>query len=141
MPKRIKSTADFGGLNEASSRETPPTWRSRLLEGLHAQMSRLSLINSGLWLSLSADRAPREAGYPPYNIELLPECERRPEALLITLPVAGFSPDELEVSIDNGELTIRGKRCEENRKDYLHRGIAARQFKRSFPLVSGVEVR
>jgi HSP20 family molecular chaperone IbpA len=125
----------------SGSRETPPTWRSRLLEGLDAQMSRLSLLDTSLWLSLSADGAPREAGYPPYNIELLPEDERGPQALRITLAVAGFNPDELEVCIDNGELTVRGKQREEDRKNYLHRGIATRQFKRSFPLASGVEVR
>jgi HSP20 family molecular chaperone IbpA len=104
-------------------------------------MSRMSLLDNSLWLGLSADRTPRDAGYPPYNIELLPEGERGPEALRITLAVAGFGPDELDVSIDNGELTIRGRQREEDRKDYLHRGIAARQFKRSFSLASGVEVR
>jgi HSP20 family molecular chaperone IbpA len=61
--------------------------------------------------------------------------------LRITLAVAGFSADQLEVSIEDGELTIRGKQREEQSKDYLHRGIAARQFKRTFQLASGVEVR
>jgi HSP20 family molecular chaperone IbpA len=61
--------------------------------------------------------------------------------LRITLAVAGFGPEELEVSIEDGELSIRGKQREEQPRDYLHRGIAARQFKRSFQLASGVEVR
>jgi HSP20 family molecular chaperone IbpA len=61
--------------------------------------------------------------------------------LRITLAVAGFRLEELEVSIEDGELTIRGKQRDELTKDYLHRGIAARQFKRSFALINGVEVR
>ena len=64
-----------------------------------------------------------------------------PAALRITLAVAGFAPNELEVSIDGGELLIRGKQQNDNPRDYLHRGIAARQFKRSFQLASGIEVR
>jgi HSP20 family molecular chaperone IbpA len=106
-------------------------------------MSRMTLLDGNLWLSLSPQRAETgvaktgEAGYPPYNIELL----GRGEALRITLAVAGFRLEELEVSIEDGELTIRGKQGEELAKDYLHRGIAARQFKRSFALANGVEVR
>jgi HSP20 family molecular chaperone IbpA len=107
-------------------------------------MSRMTLLDGSLWLSL-AERAPRgkagDAGYPPYNIELLPEGERGPEAVRITLAVAGFGLDELEVSVEDGELIIRGKQHEETPRDYLHRGIAARQFKRSFTLAVGVEVR
>jgi HSP20 family molecular chaperone IbpA len=67
--------------------------------------------------------------------------ESEPEALRITLAVAGFGVDELEVSIESGALTIRGRQHEDEAKDYLHRGIAARQFKRTFQLASGVEVR
>jgi HSP20 family molecular chaperone IbpA len=106
-------------------------------------MSRMTLLDGNLWLSLSPQRAESgaaktgEAGYPPYNIELL----GRGEALRITLAVAGFRLEELEVSIEDGELAIRGKQRDELTKDYLHRGIAARQFKWSFALVNGVEVR
>jgi HSP20 family molecular chaperone IbpA len=82
-----------------------------------------------------------DGGYPPYNIELLPETENEPEALRITLAVAGFRLDELEVSVEGGALTVRGKQHEDDARDYLHRGIAARQFKRTFQLASGVEVR
>ena len=109
-------------------------------------MSRMTLLDGSLWLSLGAP-APRDAGkpgdagYPPYNIELLPEGEEEPEALRITLAVAGFKLDELEVSIESGGLTIGGRQCDEEAREYLHRGIAARQFKRTFPLASGVEVR
>lgn len=106
-------------------------------------MSRMTLLDGSFWVSLSAPRgtngaAKAETGYPPYNVELL---EGEPEALRITLAVAGFAPDQLEVSTENGELSIRGKQNEEQSRDFLHRGIAARQFKRSFRLASGVEVR
>jgi HSP20 family molecular chaperone IbpA len=107
----------------------------------------MTLLDNDLWLSLTAPRALRGAGkagdpgYPPYNIELLSEGEDGAQALRITLAVAGFSLEELEVSLEEGELTIRGKQHEEQAKEYLHRGIAARQFKRSFQLASGVEVR
>ena len=110
-------------------------------------MSRMTLLDGSLWLSLGAPRALRDAGkrgdagYPPYNIELLPEGERGPEGLRVTLAVAGFSADELEVSIEEGELIICGRQREEQAREYLHRGIAARQFKRTFQLASGVQVR
>ena len=102
-------------------------------------MSRVTLLDGSFWVSLSAPcgangTAKAEAGYPPYNVELL---EGEPEALRITLAVAGFAPDQLEVSTENGELSIRGKQNEEQPRDFLHRGIAARQFQRSFRLASG----
>jgi HSP20 family molecular chaperone IbpA len=110
-------------------------------------MSRMTLLDGNLWLSLSPPRGlsgsvkAGDAGYPPHNIELLPAGERGTEALRITLAVAGFRQDELEVSVEDGGLTIRGKQSDEAAKDYLHRGIAARQFKRTFALANGVEVR
>ena len=108
-------------------------------------MSRMTPLNNNLWLGLSRSREvagkTAEASYPPYNIELLPEGEDAPETLRITLAVAGFGRDELEVSVEDGQLIVRGKQTEETPKDYLHRGIAARQFKRSFALANGVDVR
>ncbi len=109
-------------------------------------MSRTTLLDGNVWLSLAAGRVDMpakaaEGGYPPYNIELLPEDEDAPEVLLITLAVAGFARDELDVSVENGELMIRGAKRDEGPKDYLHRGIAARHFKRTFALANGVEVR
>ena len=103
-------------------------------------MPRMALLDGSLWLGLAARSAGKaaDASYPPYNLELLAE---EPQVLRITLAVAGFAPDQLEVSIDAGELSIRGKQREEQHRDYLHRGIAARQFRRSFQLASGVEVR
>jgi HSP20 family molecular chaperone IbpA len=106
----------------------------------------MTLLDGSLWLSLGAPRTlggagKTDGGYPPYNIELLPGGESAPQALRVTLAVAGFSAEELEVSIADGDLTIRGKQHEDQSKDYLHRGIAARQFKRTFQLAAGVEVR
>jgi HSP20 family molecular chaperone IbpA len=103
-------------------------------------MRRVTLLDGNLWLGFAAHEArkPGDAGYPPYNIELVAED---PQALRITFAVAGFGPDQLEVSLDGGELSIRGKQGEEQHRDYLHRGIATRQFRRSFQLASGVEVR
>ena len=105
-------------------------------------MSRMTLLEGNLWLSLAPQRAPAGGarpgeGYPPYNIELLGEGE----VLRITLAVAGFGLEDLEVSVEDGELTIRGKQHEELTKEYLHRGIAARQFQRVFVLADGIEVK
>lgn len=110
-------------------------------------MSRMTFLENNVWLRLVApgmlDAAGKgsEAGYPPYNIELLSDGASEPRALRITLAVAGFAPDDLEVSVEGGELVVRGKQQDDRPRDYLHRGIAARQFKRSFQLASGVEVR
>ena len=107
-------------------------------------MQRMTLHDGTLWLSLAAPYQPGgarkaiDSGYPPYNVELLPED---PQALRITVAVAGFGADDLEVTTEDGELCIRGRQSEEQTRDYLHHGIAARQFKRSFGLASGVEVR
>jgi len=106
----------------------------------------MTLFDGNLWLSLSAepvDATPRGGsdGYPPYNIELLPESDHDPEILRITLAVAGFARDELDVSVENGALLVTGAKRDDGPKDYLHRGIAARHFKRSFALAQGVEVR
>ncbi|CAN5609462.1 Hsp20 family protein [soil metagenome] len=75
-------------------------------------------------------------GYPPYNIEQTTEMSYR-----ITLAVAGFAEDDLEITVENHQLAIRGRQAEENgARAYLHRGIAARQFQRNFVLADGVEV-
>lgn len=106
----------------------------------------MTLLDGNLWLSLSAERLgaptkPAEGSYPPYDIELLPEGERGPEVLRITLAVAGFGRDDLDVLVKDGELMICGTKRDDGAKDYLHRGIAARYFKRTFALANGVEVR
>jgi HSP20 family molecular chaperone IbpA len=75
-------------------------------------------------------------GYPPYNIEQTSEAGYR-----ITLAVAGFREEDLAITVENSQLTIRGRQADEAEgRVYLHRGIAARQFQRSFVLAEGVEV-
>jgi HSP20 family molecular chaperone IbpA len=87
------------------------------------------------------DRVAKAAdGYPPYNIERMQRENGRPERLRITLAVAGFNRDELDVTIEESQLVIRGRQSEEQARQYLHRGIAARQFQRTFVLADGMEV-
>jgi HSP20 family molecular chaperone IbpA len=106
-------------------------------------MSRLSLFNSPLLLGFdqferALDRVSKATsdGYPPYNVEQIGE-----NALRITLAVAGFTMDELSVQVEDNQLVIRGKQTDDGERVYLHRGIAARQFQRSFVLAEGIEVR
>lgn len=79
-------------------------------------------------------------GYPPYNIERVGGDNGRGETLRITLAVAGFGADELEVTTEENQLIIRGRQTDENERQYLHRGIAARQFQRVFVLAEGMRV-
>jgi len=84
------------------------------------------------------DRAAKTSaeGYPPYNIEQTGET-----CLRITLAVAGFSDDDLTVTTEDNQLVIRGRhRNDEAERVFLHRGIASRQFQRSFVLAEGIEV-
>jgi len=84
------------------------------------------------------------SGYPPYNIERVVEQGSNgssgKERLRITIAVAGFTVHDLEVTLEDRQLVIRGKQKEEEQKDYLHRGIAARQFSRAFVLADGMEI-
>lgn len=106
-------------------------------------MSRMSLFNSPLLLGFehferTLDRISKKAadGYPPYNIEQVGENRLR-----ITLAVAGFGEDDLSVEIVESELVIQGKRQDDDGdRVYIHRGIAARQFQRTFVLADGIEV-
>ena len=79
-------------------------------------------------------------GYPPYNIERVARDGTNPERLRITLAVAGFTRDQLEVSVEENQLVIRGRQQDDKARQFLHRGIAARQFQRSFVLAEGMEV-
>ena len=80
--------------------------------------------------------AKSENGYPPYNIESAGE-----NAFRITLAVAGFRDEDLSITLEDRQLVIRGRHSEDERdRVFLHRGIAARQFQRSFVLADGVEV-
>jgi len=104
-------------------------------------MTRLSLFNSPLLLGFehfeqAIDRISKTAdGYPPYNVEQLGDNRLR-----ITLAVAGFTDTDLSVRIEDRQLVIRGKQADDQSRVYLHRGIAARQFQRSFVLAEGIEI-
>lgn len=80
-------------------------------------------------------------GYPPYNIERVAQADGKGEILRITLAVAGFGRDQLDVTLEENQLTIRGRQPDDKARTYLHRGIAARQFQRSFILAEGMEVK
>jgi HSP20 family molecular chaperone IbpA len=96
------------------------------LEGL-GRMSRMTFLEGEIWLGAEPGRGlPRfvrapEAGYPPYNIELLTGEDGSPSALRITLAVAGFGVDELAVTIEGGQLIVRGKQADERSRDYIYR--------------------
>ena len=80
-------------------------------------------------------------GYPPYNIERVAQADGKGEVLRITLAVAGFGRDQLDVTLEENQLTIRGRQPDDKARTYLHRGIAARQFQRSFVLAEGMDVK
>lgn len=109
------------------------------------QMSRVSLFSAPFVLGFEAfeerfDRLSRAAeGYPPYNIERL-GAEDGGEHYLISIAVAGFERNDLEVIAEDNQLIVRGRQSEDGARDYLHRGIAARQFQRTFLLADGMRV-
>lgn len=109
-------------------------------------MSRISVFSAPFLLGFESfeeriDRLSRSAdGYPPYNIERSASADGG-ETFLISIAVAGFAESELEVMAENNQLTVRGKQKDEPGREFLHRGIAARQFQRSFLLADGMEVR
>lgn len=78
-------------------------------------------------------------GYPPYNIEKV--TLQNEIALRITLAVAGFAEQDLDITLENNQLTVKGKQAVDENREYLHRGIAARQFQKSFVLADGIEVK
>ena len=105
-------------------------------------MNRTTYFNSPFLLGFDhlerlLERTAKSAneGYPPYNIE-----ETGPDRLRITLAVAGFTRDELDLTVEDNQLVIRGKQNETDDRTFLHRGIAARQFQRAFVLADGIEV-
>ena len=109
-------------------------------------MSRVPSLSSPFLLGFdeierALDRVAKAAdGYPPYNIERIAREDGYPERLRITLAVAGFTRDQLDVSIEENQLVIRGRQQDDKTRQYLHRGIAARQFQRTFVLADGMEV-
>src|SRR6188768_4319209 len=109
-------------------------------------MSRVPSLSSPFLLGFDEierllDRVTKGAdGYPPYNIERLARDTDNPERLRITLAVAGFTRDQLDVCIEESQLVIRGRQQDDKSRHFLHRGIAARQFQRTFVLADGMEV-
>ncbi len=106
-------------------------------------MSRLTVFNSPLLLGFDhfervLDRVTKAQadGYPPYNVEQTGE-----QSLRLTLAVAGFSLEDLSLTVEDNQLIVRGKQKDEGERVYLHRGIAARQFQRAFVLAEGIEVQ
>ena len=114
-------------------------------------MTKLSLLSSPLLLGFEEmerliDRVGKNGdGYPPYNIERIAPgrggSDDEAERLRIVLAVAGFRRDQLEVTLEDNQLTIRGRQEEEKGREFIHRGIAARQFSRTFVLAEGIEVK
>jgi HSP20 family molecular chaperone IbpA len=109
-------------------------------------MSRVPSLSSPFLLGFdeierALDRVTKAAdGYPPYNIERIARENGQPERLRITLAVAGFTRDQLDVTVEENQLVIRGRQHDDKTRQYLHRGIAARQFQRTFVLAEGMEV-
>ena len=110
-------------------------------------MTRVATFSSPLLLGFEElervlDRATKTAndGYPPYNIERIEKSDESPECLRITLAVAGFTDDQLSVTVEENQLVVTGKQSDDRDRDYLHRGIAARQFQKTFVLAEGIDV-
>ncbi|KAB2862981.1 MAG: Hsp20 family protein [Bauldia sp.] len=109
-------------------------------------MSRVSMFSAPFLLGFDAfeervDRLTKAAdGYPPYNIERTIDADGT-ETFLISIAVAGFGADDLEVTSEDNQLLVRGRQKDDGTRQFLHRGIAARQFQRSFLLAEGVVVR
>lgn len=108
-------------------------------------MSRMSFFSSPFLLGFEEieqrlDRLAKAAdGYPPYNIERVSD-EEGAELFHISVAVAGFTEDELEITLEDNQLLIRGRQQDDPNREFLHRGIAARQFQRSFLLADGMRV-
>ena len=104
-------------------------------------MPRLQVFNHPLLLGFeeferTLDRIAKSGdGYPRYNIE-----QRGENGIRITLALAGFTAADLSVHVEDNQLVVRGRQEEPEDRVYLHRGIAARQFQRSFVLADGLEV-
>jgi HSP20 family molecular chaperone IbpA len=122
-------------------------------------MTRVSMLSSPLLLGFEEierliERVGKSGGdsYPPYNIERVAgnavgtggadgPRSGRPELLRISLAVAGFTREQLEITVEDSQLVIRGAQHEDKAREFLYRGIATRQFQRIFVLADGIEVR
>jgi len=109
-------------------------------------MSRMTPFSSPLLLGFDAMEKTLERlaktgdTYPPYNIERLRGADGQGERLRIVLAVAGFCENDLEVTTEESQLVVRGRQNDDTEREYLHRGIAARQFQRTFVLADGMRV-
>jgi HSP20 family molecular chaperone IbpA len=115
-------------------------------------MTRVSMLSSPLLLGFEEierliDRAGKAGndGYPPYNIERIARSDAaggpQAELLRISLAVAGFTREQLEITVEDSQLVVRGRQQDDKSRDFLYRGIATRQFQRTFVLADGIEVR
>ena len=114
-------------------------------------MARMSVLSNPLLLGFEEierliERAGKSSGegYPPYNIERIAKSHVAPELLRITLAVAGFSRDELEITVEDNQLVVRGQQDRQEQtaqRTYIYRGIAMRKFQRIFVLAEGIEVK
>ena len=109
-------------------------------------MSRISVFSAPFLLGFDSfeervDRLAKSAdGYPPYNIERTIDADGT-EKFLVSIAVAGFGASELEVLAEDNQMVVRGKQRDEPGREFLHRGIAARQFQRAFILADGMIVK
>ena len=109
-------------------------------------MSRMTPFSSPLLLGFDAMEKTLERlaksgdSYPPYNIERLNASDDKAERLRITLAVAGFAESDLDVTTEENQLIVRGRQTDDTEREFLHRGIAARQFQRCFVLADGMRV-
>ena len=109
-------------------------------------MSRMTPFSSPLLLGFDAVEKTLERlaksgdSYPPYNIERLGAADGKAERLRITLAVAGFAESDLDVTTEENQLIVRGRQTDDTEREFLHRGIAARQFQRCFVLADGMRV-
>jgi len=107
-------------------------------------MSRVSMFSAPFLLGFDAfeeriDRLSKAAdGYPPYNIERSLDAA---ETFVISIAVAGFGQSDLELTVEDNQLLVRGRQRDDASREYLHRGIAARQFQRNFLLADGMVVK
>jgi HSP20 family molecular chaperone IbpA len=114
-------------------------------------MTRMSHLSSPLFLGFEEmerliDRVGKGGdGYPPYNIERVvtgaDNGEAAGELLRITLAIAGFKQHQIEITVEENQLNIRGRQEDDKSRQYIHRGIATRQFSRTFVLADGIEVK
>ena len=109
-------------------------------------MSRMTPFSSPLLLGFDTMEKTLERlaktgdSYPPYNIERIRSADERGERLRITLAVAGFAENDLDVTVEENQLIVRGRQSEDKEREFLHRGIASRQFQRCFVLADGMRV-